>query len=971
MPSPIIGINSPSLISTTTSGTQGNTSTHALANGGWVVTWNGNGTQPGNQDVIGIFQQVYNASGQRVGSETRVNTSTEHAEFGPHVSTLADGGWVVAWMSPDYDNNSWTIFQQRYNANGTVHGTEVAVNTSIGGQHYPIVAGLAGGGWVVTWNGPGTQPGNIDDIGVYQQVYNADGQKVGGETLVNTTTEGQQSDQMVTPLANGGWVVAWEAKSSSEDEEVVFSSVFQQIYNASGQKVGGETLVSAGVSQFDELTDITALEGGGWMVTWTSYPESGPSTGVFQQVYNAAGQKAGNEIIVPGSESGYGAQVAALDDGGWVVVWCSPDPDGVVTILQQVYRADGTPHGERLAADTTGSDIYSPAVAMLADGSWVVTWDESHAGTGQDIVSQRFSLNKAPTDISIIVGGSVAEDANIGADVATLASTDADAGDTHIYTIVANANGDPLADGHPLFEIGTGGDANKILLKTTLDDDQIGPHDLWIKTTDQHGDFYIEKLTLTVTNVNETPTDIDFGNAGARSATLVRTARSNFEIGTLRTLDPDGDTAFTYTIVTGDQSNTPVTASGPFKIGAGGKLLVDNTQALANLSGTTTVWIKATDAGGLSVWKSFTITLVENAAPTAMRIASGGAVAETAALHAEVATLATTDSNSGDRHTYEIVANANGDPLTGGHPLFEIGTGDSSSKILLKAPLDDAQVGTYTLWVKTTDSGNLSHVEQITLTITNVNEAPQTINLSASTVAENTATGTTIGFLSSVDPDRGDEISYTLLDNAGGRFALQGNALVVANGAALDFERASSYQIRVQAKDKGNLTVEKILTVTLTDVANEVAGGSSLNDTLIGGAGVDRFDGGLGDDRLYGRGGRDILTGGTGRDVFVFDAKPGKKNLDTVRDFKTGQDKLWLDNAVFKKLGSGTEESPRQIKKGYFTLGTEAKDRNDYLIYNKNKGILYYDADGSGAGAKVEIANLLKKAIAYKDILIV
>ncbi len=662
--------------------------------------------------------------------------------------------------------------------------------------------------------------------------------------------------------------------------------------------------------------------------------------------------------------------------GGWIVVWegygdqpGSPDTYG---IYQQLFRSDGTKLGSETLVNTTvdGQQAH-PSVTVLVGGDWIVTWDGNGVGDDTGIYMRRFHLNSDPTDISIVSGGSVAENAQTGSPVATLASTDSDSGDTHIYEIVANAGGDPLPDGHPLFELGGGADYNKLFLRAALDDPQVGPQDIWIKTTDQFGNSYIEKLTITVTNVNETPTAIDFGTGGARDATIVRTARSNFEIGTLRTLDPDGDTTFTYQIVTDDQSDTLAAANGPFKIGAGGKLVVDNAQTLANLTGTTaTVWIKSTDAGGLSVWQSFTINLVENAAPTAVRITSGGTVAETAGLHAEVATLATTDSNSGDRHSYQIVANANGDPLTGGHPLFEIGTGNLADKILLKAPLDDAQVGTYTLWVKTTDSGNLSHVNQVTVTVTNVNEAPRNVSLSASTIAENTATGTIVGFLSGEDPDQGDEISYTLLDNAGGRFVLQGNAVVVANGAALDFEQASSYQIRVQAKDKGNLTIEKILTVTLTDVANEVAGGSSLNDTLIGGTGMDRFDGSAGDDRLYGRGGKDTLTGGTGKDVFVFDTKPGKKNLDTIQDFKAGQDKLWLDNAIFKKLGSGTESSPRQLKKGYFTLGTEAKDRNDYLIYDKKKGIFYYDADGSGAGAKVEIANLMKKTLAYKDIFI-
>ena len=72
------------------------------------------------------------------------------------------------------------------------------------------VTSLATGGWIVTWEGGGTQAGNVDTLGVFQQVYNADGTKSGGETLVNTTTAGSQIKSSVTKLAGGGWVVSWE-----------------------------------------------------------------------------------------------------------------------------------------------------------------------------------------------------------------------------------------------------------------------------------------------------------------------------------------------------------------------------------------------------------------------------------------------------------------------------------------------------------------------------------------------------------------------------------------------------------------------------------------------------------------------------------------------------------------------------------------------------------------------------------------
>ena len=147
---------------------------------------------------------------------------------------------------------------------------------------------------------------------------------------------------------------------------------------------------------------------------------------------------------------------------------------------------------------------------------------------------------------------------------------------------------------------------------------------------------------------------------------------------------------------------------------------------------------------------------------------------------------------------------------------------------------------------------------------------------------------------------------------------------------------------------------------------------ASEDDVLIGGSGRDTLRGGDGDDRLYGKGGKDLLVGGAGKDTFVFDTKPNKKtNLDTISDFTLKQDCIWLDNKVFTKLGKGTESKPGKLSKSSFALD-KAKDKNDTIIYDRKKGILSYDADGSGSKAAVEFAQVKKGlALSYKDFFIV
>jgi Ca2+-binding RTX toxin-like protein len=125
---------------------------------------------------------------------------------------------------------------------------------------------------------------------------------------------------------------------------------------------------------------------------------------------------------------------------------------------------------------------------------------------------------------------------------------------------------------------------------------------------------------------------------------------------------------------------------------------------------------------------------------------------------------------------------------------------------------------------------------------------------------------------------------------------------------------------------------------------------------------------------MWGGACNDTLRGGDGNDAFVFDVKPHKSaNRDKIVDFDTAADTIWLDNAVFTKLGKGTEATPLTIKKGFFISGDKAKAKDDYLIYSKPKGTLSYDADGSGSMYKpVEIASLTKGlALSYGDVFII
>ena len=125
-----------------------------------------------------------------------------------------------------------------------------------------------------------------------------------------------------------------------------------------------------------------------------------------------------------------------------------------------------------------------------------------------------------------------------------------------------------------------------------------------------------------------------------------------------------------------------------------------------------------------------------------------------------------------------------------------------------------------------------------------MNEAPTDVALSANTVAEDAAADTVVGTLQGVvDQDAGDSHTFSLLDDAGGRFKLVGAELQVVDGTLLDFDSATSHAAAVRVTDAAGLSYDETFTIDVTDVneaptdaalsANTVSEGAAA-DTVVG-----------------------------------------------------------------------------------------------------------------------------------------
>ncbi|MEZ0316651.1 MAG: beta strand repeat-containing protein [Methylophilaceae bacterium] len=131
--------------------------------------------------------------------------------------------------------------------------------------------------------------------------------------------------------------------------------------------------------------------------------------------------------------------------------------------------------------------------------------------------------------------------------------------------------------------------------------------------------------------------------------------------------------------------------------------------------------------------------------------------------------------------------------------------------------------------------------------------------------------------------------------------------------------------------------------------------GNLLDNTIVGNSGNNILDGGAGNDLLLGFVGDDTLIGGAGEDFFVFGLS-SLGGIDTVKDYVLGVDLVGLDFTNISFGGAGNSLSASNFKQG-----TIASTADQHIIYYQDLGALYYDADGNGAGAQVQIATFTNK----------
>ncbi|WP_298964639.1 calcium-binding protein [uncultured Methylobacterium sp.] len=738
-----------------------------------------------------------------------------------------------------------------------------------------------------------------------------------GTRTFNRYTYSDQYADAVTALNNGGFFTAYDGYYSPQS----YNYILGRVLDGNGDAIGtDEVAVSAyGPDGSTRNAELATLRNGNVVSTYTV--TSGASTPIGFRIFAPDGSLLGEGTTATGTN--YSPDVAALATGGFVITYdhlfSSTDIDTYATI----FNADGSVKAS-LVVDSGTYDTSQSAVATLKNGNFVVSYSrERQDGSGaNDLVFQIFDANGGRVRSATLADGFGS--AKVPGEMIGLQ----DGGFAIVY-----------------FDDGWAGRPAEVTLgiwnadgsQRTL---QRAAQPLTVEG--QRNDPTIAQLEngfLAVGWSNITTGNTEFsiwtpdGNAvysgifteGSRNLNFAASANgvlSGLFTDTYGATDGDGTGVGSYnrtlTRFTGGDATASLLTGDNLRDTMSGS---DGNDTLLGLGGDDSL---SGNGGRDSIDGGAGDDLIYGGAGADTLI--GGAGIDTLSYLSSVAAvtldLATPGANTGDAagdlvSGFELVQGTSyNDRLSGDAAANNIDGADGNDLLFGRAGADSLTGG---YGNDTLDGG------------------ADNDRLDGGSNDDLLIGG--LGADSLIGKDGVDTASY-----AGAAAAVTANLLAPAGNtgeAAGDTYSGVEGLIGSRFNDR----------LTGNTAANRLEGGLG-NDTLDGGAANDTLIGGEGADWLTASAGYDLLTGGAAGDRFVFTSV--SPQFDTISDFDRLQgDRIVLASAAFGGL-TGLTAGTSFIAKG----APMATQSGPTVLYDTGTGLLSYDADGTGAGAATRIATL-------------
>ena len=172
------------------------------------------------------------------------------------------------------------------------------------------------------------------------------------------------------------------------------------IEQASIERSGAEFLVNTTTAGGQFESSIAVLANGNFVITWT---DTSNGSSVRAQIVDHNGSTIGSEFVVNTTTktNQHAPQTSALANGNFVVTWEDDAHSG--DVRAQIFNPSGHKVGAEFVVNTTTTGAQdTPSITALANGGFVVTWHDKTSTSG-DIKAQIFGAGGSKAGSEFVV----------------------------------------------------------------------------------------------------------------------------------------------------------------------------------------------------------------------------------------------------------------------------------------------------------------------------------------------------------------------------------------------------------------------------------------------------------------------------------------------------------------------------------------------------------------------------------------
>ena len=330
-------------------------------------------------------------------SEFQVNSHSADDQTEPAVMTLPQGGFAVLWSSEDQDGDNLGVFGQVFSADGWPNGPEFQMNQyTTDDQEHPRVAAMPDGELIAVWQSGG-QDGSV--AGVYARRFDTlQATPIGDEFAVPSWTAGSQVEPDVVGVDVDAFLVVWEGSGAGDAH-----GIYARLFDSQGTPLGADFQVNTYEPEAQMAPAATVLTAGSVVVVWQSIDEEEEGWGIYGRHFSPSGTPVNGQFPVTAAGGSHErASLAALPGGGYVVAWQVQSTAGSsFAVGIQLLDADGLKIGDEVTFDSgTGGDQLYPSIAPVGSG-FAATWQaDSTDDLGSGVYARLFSAEGVPLAVA-------------------------------------------------------------------------------------------------------------------------------------------------------------------------------------------------------------------------------------------------------------------------------------------------------------------------------------------------------------------------------------------------------------------------------------------------------------------------------------------------------------------------------------------------------------------------------------------